>query len=376
MISDNLLKYGLLLSIPQWSRIVSLFSFTSSQSTSLNPVDVVAFATKLAYSLSVPLLCISTWVASISLSFGIEIIVARNLVSNRTALILVWIVSTINIVIPCVWTYRSDTNPGLSMIYLMQSVVLWMKLISYNHVNRDLRKMRRSSQRALKASNNNNNSTISTSSPQSSSSSASLSSDHINHSIVDNGNESTSSSRGKLSIFQEVKDLQPPFLQYPTNLTIGNMLWFCVAPTLCYQLNYPRSPSIRWQYVLTILIRMVVSACFIVFCVEQYISPTLAQSFVALKSRDIPLIVVRLLKLAIPNTYVWLLGFYFYFHLWLNLLAELTRFGDRLFYKDWYVIYMCVNECISELMLLLFIMAVILILYDTMYCCCCCCCCC
>ena len=374
MISDNLLKYGLLLSIPQWSRIVSLFSFTSSQSTSLNPVDVVAFATKLAYSLSVPLLCISTWVASISLSFGIEIIVARNLVSNRTALILVWIVSTINIVVPCVWTYRSDTNPGLSMIYLMQSVVLWMKLISYNHVNRDLRKMRRSSQRALKASNNNNNSTISTSSPQSSS--ASLSSDHINHSIVDNGNESTSSSRGKLSIFQEVKDLQPPFLQYPTNLTIGNMLWFCVAPTLCYQLNYPRSPSIRWQYVLTILIRMVVSACFIVFCVEQYISPTLAQSFVALKSRDVPLIVVRLLKLAIPNTYVWLLGFYFYFHLWLNLLAELTRFGDRLFYKDWYVIYMCVNECISELMLLLFIMSVMLILYDTTYCCCCCCCCC
>ena len=46
--------------------------------------------------------------------------------------------------------------------------------------------------------------------------------------------------------------------------------------------------------------------------------------------------VEALLKIAIPNTYVWLLGFYWFFHLWLNLLAELTRFGDRLFYKDWW----------------------------------------
>ena len=47
-------------------------------------------------------------------------------------------------------------------------------------------------------------------------------------------------------------------------------------------------------------------------------------------------ILERLLKLSIPNTYIWLFGFYWYFHLWLNLCAELTRFGDRLFYKDWW----------------------------------------
>ena len=41
----------------------------------------------------------------------------------------------------------------------------------------------------------------------------------------------------------------------------------------------------------------------------------------------------RVLKLALPSTYAWLLGFYCLFHLWLNVLAELTRFGDREFYK-------------------------------------------
>jgi MBOAT, membrane-bound O-acyltransferase family len=42
------------------------------------------------------------------------------------------------------------------------------------------------------------------------------------------------------------------------------------------------------------------------------------------------------LKLTITNTYLWLLVFYFYFHLYLNLFAELLRFGDRVFYKDWW----------------------------------------
>jgi diacylglycerol O-acyltransferase-1 len=34
--------------------------------------------------------------------------------------------------------------------------------------------------------------------------------------------------------------------------------------------------------------------------------------------------------------FVWLLGFYSLFHLWLNILAELLKFGDREFYKDWW----------------------------------------
>ena len=37
-----------------------------------------------------------------------------------------------------------------------------------------------------------------------------------------------------------------------------------------------------------------------------------------------------LFSISITNTYVWRLGFYLLFHCWLNLLVELTRFGDRL----------------------------------------------
>ena len=34
--------------------------------------------------------------------------------------------------------------------------------------------------------------------------------------------------------------------------------------------------------------------------------------------------------------FVWLLGFYVVFHLWLNILAEILKFGDRTFYHAWW----------------------------------------
>ena len=40
-----------------------------------------------------------------------------------------------------------------------------------------------------------------------------------------------------------------------------------------------------------------------------------------------------MLKLSLPTLYGWIIMFYCLFHLWLNILAELTGFGDREFYK-------------------------------------------
>ncbi len=36
------------------------------------------------------------------------------------------------------------------------------------------------------------------------------------------------------------------------------------------------------------------------------------------------------------NRYIWLMFFYSFFHLWLNILAEALRFGDRMFYREWW----------------------------------------
>lgn len=44
----------------------------------------------------------------------------------------------------------------------------------------------------------------------------------------------------------------------------------------------------------------------------------------------------RLAKLSIPNVGAWILMFYANFHCWLNFIAELTCFADRVFYKEWW----------------------------------------
>jgi len=65
----------------------------------------------------------------------------------------------------------------------------------------------------------------------------------------------------------------------------------------------------------------------------QYIEPAVSHSILPLSQSDYVRVAERVLKLALPNLYCWLCMFYCLFHLWLNILGELTRFGDREFYK-------------------------------------------
>lgn len=111
------------------------------------------------------------------------------------------------------------------------------------------------------------------------------------------------------------------------------------------------------------------------FLILQYINPIVKNSQHPLKG-NLLYATERILKLSVPNLYVWLCMFYCFFHLWyvfaavrtfwmkllcwalklrslispdrLNILAELLCFGDREFYKDWWnaktveeVIYIC-----------------------------------
>ncbi|KAG7282209.1 hypothetical protein CRUP_034956 [Coryphaenoides rupestris] len=54
------------------------------------------------------------------------------------------------------------------------------------------------------------------------------------------------------------------------------------------------------------------------------------------KDMDLSRMMERLLRLAVPNHLLWLIFFYWFFHSSLNFSAELLRFGDRQFYKDWW----------------------------------------
>ena len=42
------------------------------------------------------------------------------------------------------------------------------------------------------------------------------------------------------------------------------------------------------------------------------------------------------MRLSVPNTVAWIMGFYNFFHIFLNIMAEILKFADRHFYMDWW----------------------------------------
>lgn len=64
--------------------------------------------------------------------------------------------------------------------------------------------------------------------------------------------------------------------------------------------------------------------------------PAAAAGSLAIEKNDYFHLFIETLKMSVPASYLWLLVFYMFFHSWMNLWAELSYFGDRRFYADWW----------------------------------------
>jgi len=131
-------------------------------------------------------------------------------------------------------------------------------------------------------------------------------------------------------------DSENKYVQYPDNLNLKDLYYFAFAPTLCYELNFPRSARIRKRFLIKRLVEMVILSQVLLGLVQQWMFPTINNSMKPFHNSNYPFMLERLLKLAIPNHILWLIFFYWFFHSCLNVVAELLRFGDREFYKDWW----------------------------------------
>jgi diacylglycerol O-acyltransferase-1 len=188
-----------------------------------------------------------------------------------------------------VWTHID--SPAVGAFLLIHATITWMKQISYFHANSDYR-------------------------------------------------ASPESHTATLALLKDL-DAGSAEIAYPFNVTLSNIFYFWLAPTLTYQIVFPRSPRIRLAKIAGIVFRLAVAISFLLFLVAQVISPNLDNLLKELETSGDAVFSWHifgdyLLKLSIANTYVWLLVFYIYFHLYLNLFAEILRFGDRVFYRDWW----------------------------------------
>eukprot|EP01111_Echinosteliopsis_oligospora_P007402 TRINITY_DN2235_c0_g1_i2.p1 TRINITY_DN2235_c0_g1~~TRINITY_DN2235_c0_g1_i2.p1 ORF type:complete len:515 (+),score=110.94 TRINITY_DN2235_c0_g1_i2:223-1767(+) len=225
------------------------------------------------------------------LTFNIFIIVALAIewriqhkdISERQSTIFHVINTSGVLAVPVTLIVATNALPATGLIVLMAAIVLWMKLISYAYSNSEYR---------------------------------------------------VSISKGKP--YYEVVKNNDVVLKYPFNLTFRNMYYFVFAPTLVYQLNYPRSPKIRPFWLAKRILELIFYSSLAVFLMEQYMFPTVRNALEPLQKFHLFALLERLLKLSVPNLYIWLIGFYLLFHLWLNILAEILRFGDRHFYGAWW----------------------------------------
>ncbi|KAI1344944.1 MBOAT family protein [Xylariaceae sp. FL0016] len=132
-----------------------------------------------------------------------------------------------------------------------------------------------------------------------------------------------------------------PSHAYPLNLSLKNHYEYIVLPTVVYELEYPRSDSIDWQYVAEKGIATL-GIIFVMIQISQYyIYPWVVRALqmkemgmpTGQRFRDFPFMLTDLL---FPFVMEYLLSWYLIWETVLNILAELTYFADRSFYADWW----------------------------------------
>ncbi|CCC10718.1 hypothetical protein SMACR_04443 [Sordaria macrospora] len=137
-------------------------------------------------------------------------------------------------------------------------------------------------------------------------------------------------------------------ITYPANLTWANYLDYLCCPTLCYEIEYPRTAAIDWQNLLSKI--LAVFGCIFLLTVisEEFILPALTDASIrldpSLRTADTALTALEVLLilsetiswLLFPFMLTFLLVFLVIFEYVLGAFAEITHFADRHFYSDWW----------------------------------------
>ncbi|PAV70706.1 hypothetical protein WR25_05343 [Diploscapter pachys] len=272
---ENLIKYGILISPLDW---LSLF-FNSDLSLAKWP--------------NITLIVMSN--VTILLVFITEKLLQHGYLGNTFAGMFYPIVVSLHIIIPAVVTLSVEvSNPIFSVAALGIYVIEALKIVSYVHVNY----WGRCAREEIRA-------------------------------IKEKKSQTTSDLKDELSMY-EMASL------YPSTVTLSNLYYFMLTPTLCYEFRFPRTYRIRKHFLAKRLFEVIFLFFLMASLLQQWIIPTVRNSMGPLSEMEYGRVLERLLKLAVPNILIWLIFFYTLFHSALNLVAELLCFADREFYRDFW----------------------------------------
>ena len=130
--------------------------------------------------------------------------------------------------------------------------------------------------------------------------------------------------------------LQDEAQNYPMNLSIKNLVIFLMLPTLCYEIDFPRTENIRIDFLLRRGFEIAVLINIEVALIQQWIMPILDITLPNMKTNLWIDVIENYLRLLLPNHIIWIVGFYLLFHSFCNFTGEIFQFADREFYRDWW----------------------------------------
>ncbi|KAF8851999.1 hypothetical protein BDZ45DRAFT_630981 [Acephala macrosclerotiorum] len=128
---------------------------------------------------------------------------------------------------------------------------------------------------------------------------------------------------------------------YPKNLTWYNYADFLFCPTLCYELEYPRTDGIVWSELGYKVLATFGVIFLLVVTSEEFILPVMIESALRLETvtsfPETALILSESISMLLfPFMITFLLVFLVIFEYVLGAFAEITCFADRHFYSDWW----------------------------------------
>eukprot|EP00048_Salpingoeca_helianthica_P022771 m.20276 g.20276 ORF g.20276 m.20276 type:complete len:565 (-) comp7784_c0_seq1:74-1768(-) len=119
-------------------------------------------------------------------------------------------------------------------------------------------------------------------------------------------------------------------------LDFSHYIYFLFAPTLLYRPSYPRTPKIRWNVVVENFTHVVAALFYTYYIFSRYCVPQFQHTGIGGASFKVKTLLSATFLSMVPGTVVMLLAFFAILHSWLNAFAEMLRFADRQFYKDWW----------------------------------------
>lgn len=128
---------------------------------------------------------------------------------------------------------------------------------------------------------------------------------------------------------------------YPQNLTLYNYADYIMCPTLCYELEYPRTTETQWMELFWKTLAVFGCIFLLTITSEEFIVPVLDDAAIRLQGieswSEMGLILAESISLLLfPFMLTFLLTFLVIFEYLLGAFAEITCFADRHFYSDWW----------------------------------------